>query len=94
MNEVYNVACGDQIDLNEMTSYLQEISGKDIQPGHGPTRPGDVPHSKADISKIEKKLGYAPKVYFKEGLENAYRWYKEKLGKKWNLEHKTLKTKI
>lgn len=79
LNQIYNVACGDQMSLNDMISILQDISGKNIQPKYGPERPGDVKHSKADISKIETLMGYSPKVRFKEGLKKVYEWY-EKMG--------------
>ena len=62
-----------------MVSYLQKISGKNIQPIHGPVRPGDVPHSMADISKIQEKLGYQPKVRFYKGLEEVYQWYQSEM---------------
>lgn len=75
LNQIYNVAVGDQISLNEMIEDLQEISGKDIKPIYGPERPGDVKHSKADISKITNLLGYTPQVRFKEGLKAVYNWY-------------------
>lgn len=77
LNQVYNVACGEQTSLNEMISALQQISGKDIKAIHGPERPGDVKHSKADISKISTLLGYKPSVNFKDGLSKIYPWYKE-----------------
>ncbi len=77
LNQVYNVACGDQVSLNEMIEMLNTISGKSLAATYGPERPGDVKHSKADISKIENLLGYQPKVRFKEGLEKAYTWYKD-----------------
>lgn len=78
LNEIYNVACNDRISLNEMIVALQEVSGKNIQPIYGPERPGDVKHSEADISKIEKKLGYEPKVFFKKGLQKVYNWYEQR----------------
>lgn len=77
MNQVYNVACGDQVSLNELMEMLQRISGKEIQPNYGKERPGDVKHSRADISKISRLLGYKPKVRFEEGLERVYEWYKQ-----------------
>lgn len=77
LNQVYNMACGEQTTLNEMISILQEVSGKNIEPVYGPERPGDVKHSRADISKIKSKLGYAPEVYFRDGLEKIYHWYSE-----------------
>jgi UDP-N-acetylglucosamine 4-epimerase len=79
LNEVYNVACGDQISLNRMVEHLQKISGKSIQPKYGPERPGDVPHSFADITKIRQKLGYEPKVNFYDGLEEVYHWYEQQI---------------
>ena len=77
LNEVYNVACGDQISLNEMVAYLKEITGKDIDAVYKSERPGDVKHSKADISKISQKLGYRPQITFREGLKNVFEWYEQ-----------------
>ncbi|MFI5451841.1 SDR family oxidoreductase [Pedobacter sp. UC225_61] len=74
-HEVFNMACGDQISLNEMVNLLKEISGKDIQANYGPERKGDVKHSKASIDKITKTLDYSPKVKFKEGLDLVYAYY-------------------
>ncbi len=78
LNEIYNVACNDRVSLNEMIVTLQKISGKDIQPIYGPERAGDVKHSEADISKIENRLDYKPSVFFKEGFNKVYNWYKQK----------------
>lgn len=75
LNQIYNVACGEQTSLNELVEMLRAVSGKSIQAVHGPPRAGDVRHSKADISKIKSLLGYEPEVYFQEGLERIYRWY-------------------
>ena len=75
INQVYNVACGDQVTLNDMVDLLKRFTGKNIDPLYGPERPGDVRHSLADISKIKKLLGYEPKVLFEEGLEEVYKWY-------------------
>ena len=41
----------------------------DIEPDFGPNRPGDIPHSNADISKARSKLGYEPTVMFEEGMK-------------------------
>jgi UDP-N-acetylglucosamine/UDP-N-acetylgalactosamine 4-epimerase len=76
LNQVYNVACGEQTSLNDLVAMLTTISGKSIRAIYGPARPGDVLHSKADISKISELLGYKPSVYFKEGLAKIYDWYR------------------
>ena len=75
LNQVYNGACGDQISLNEMVGMLEDIARKRIKVTHGPERPGDVKHSKANIEKAKKLLGYEPKVRFKVGLKAVYTWY-------------------
>jgi UDP-N-acetylglucosamine/UDP-N-acetylgalactosamine 4-epimerase len=75
LNQVYNVACGEQTSLNEILDVLRGISGKKLQAVYGPERPGDVKHSKADITKIRTLLGYKPSVLFSEGLRKIYPWY-------------------
>lgn len=75
-HEVFNVACGDQISLNEMVTLLQKISGKYLKCLYGPERVGDVKHSKASISKLKDFCGYNPKIMFEEGLSIVYNYYK------------------
>jgi UDP-N-acetylglucosamine 4-epimerase len=74
-NQVYNVACGDQVTLNEMVESLKKITSKNINAEYREERKGDVKHSKADISKIEKLLGYSKKVSFYDGLLKTFNWY-------------------
>ena len=74
-HEVFNVACGDQITLNDIIKALNEITRLDIQAHYREQRAGDVRHSKASIEKIGKALGYEPKIRFGEGLQLAYDWY-------------------
>ena len=77
LNQVYNGACGDQISLNDMVGMLEIIAGKKVKVTHGLERPGDVRHSKANIGKAEKLLGYKPKVRFEAGLKSVYNWYSQ-----------------
>jgi len=78
LNQIYNGACGDQISLNDMVLILEEIAGKTVKVNHGPERPGDVRHSKANIAKVRKLLGYKPIVNFQDGLQRVYTWYQER----------------
>lgn len=75
-HEVFNMACGDQVTLNEMITMLNQISGQQITPIYGPERKGDVKHSKASIDKISTFLNYSPQFRFQKGLEIVYEWYK------------------
>lgn len=78
-HEVMNMACGDQVTLNEMVDLLKEISGKNISAQYGPERKGDVRHSKASIEKINSKLNYKPEFRFEKGLGIVFDWYKSKV---------------
>lgn len=69
VNQVYNVAFGERISLNELWSDLKEISGIDIEAIYGPDRVGDVRDSLADISKVKSLLGYHPEFNVKQGLK-------------------------
>ena len=76
-HEVMNVACGDQISLNEIVDLLKNITQKTIQTNYAPERKGDVRHSKASIEKIMKLINYVPKIKFREGIEVTIDWYKK-----------------
>ena len=74
--EVINVACGERISIDELVSYINEELEADIEPRYEPSRPGDIPHSCADISKAKNVLGYEPDVGFREGLRRSIEHYK------------------
>jgi nucleoside-diphosphate-sugar epimerase len=57
---------------------IMEILGVTVPITYAPARVGDVKDSLADISKAERLLGYKPAVHFREGLERAITWYKNK----------------
>lgn len=75
-SEVFNVACGDQISLNEMIEMLKVISDKKwIEPVYQSERVGDVKHSKASIRKIKKHLKIEDFIDFESGLKIVYQYY-------------------
>ena len=77
VNQVYNIAKGEQTTLNELFNMLRGISGKDIESTHGPERNGDIKHSLADITKAKQLLGYDPATAPIEGLRKTFDWYKK-----------------
>ena len=77
VNQIYNVACGERTTLNQLWGYIKDISGTPVDAEYRDNRIGDVPHSLADISKIETHLGYSPRYKIDEGLNIAYKWYKD-----------------
>lgn len=76
VNQVYNIAVGEQTTLNQLLETIKEIAGSDLAPLYGPERKGDVRHSLADVSKAKELLSYQPTVSIKEGLRIAFEWYR------------------
>ena len=74
--EVFNVACGDRITVNELVEKLNDIIGTDIEPLYEDPRPGDVKHSHADISKAKSQIGYEPQVTVDQGLTQTIEYLK------------------
>jgi UDP-glucose 4-epimerase len=75
--QVFNIATGRRITLNETFKALRELTSYSGQANYGPERGGDIKHSLASIAKAEAALGYRPKVDFEEGLRRTVAWYRE-----------------
>jgi len=73
-HEVFNVACGAEITLNELLAVLNKISGKNIKPIYENEREGDVKHSKASIDKIKKVINYSTEFTFQNAIKIVYDW--------------------
>ena len=74
--QVFNVATGGRISLNELFRVVQKLAGSDIKPVYAPERVGDVKHSQADISRARAVLHYEPSVGLEEGLARTIAWFK------------------
>lgn len=79
--EVYNIAVGGRISLNDLYASLRDLVAE-RHPGlripapvYEDFRAGDVRHSQADISKAIGAFGYAPTQPLHGGLREALPWY-------------------
>ncbi|MDT8346460.1 MAG: SDR family oxidoreductase [Flavobacteriaceae bacterium] len=77
-NQVYNVACGQRISLNELWHQLQEISEISLPANYGPPRKGDVRDSLAEIAKAKTLMGYDPLFDLKKGLRQTWDFFLHK----------------
>ena len=64
-----NIACHEQITLNELVAELNTILGKNIEPIYQAPRRGDVKHSLAAIELIRMKLGFKVSISVSRGLK-------------------------
>lgn len=76
-SEILNVACGNAYTVLDIVKYVNQILGKNIQPTFTPPRPGDVRHTLADVSLMQKKLGLRAEVDFFEGLKRTVEYFRK-----------------
>ena len=78
VNQIYNIAYGQSTTLLELWQYIQDAVDVKLDAEFGPFRVGDIPHSLADITKAQTRLGYEPNIGVREGLELVDSWFKKK----------------
>ncbi|MBU2488259.1 MAG: SDR family oxidoreductase [Proteobacteria bacterium] len=66
--EVVNVGSGRSISILDLVGALSRAAGRELTPVHGDSRPGDVRHSLADITRARKLLGFQPGYPLTQGL--------------------------
>ena len=85
VNQVYNVALGEQTSLNQLFKSLRDLlKTRDASfdfppPVYRDFRAGDVRFSLADIDKAKANLGFRPTCRVHDGLERALDWYVARL---------------
>ena len=75
INQVFNVAAGEQHTLNELFELLKNNFDEhsynyQLLPSMQDFRVGDVMHSLASVDKAQKLIGYTPKYTLRSGLED------------------------
>lgn len=76
LGQVFNIAVGEAISVNELFQALKKISGSSLDPQYREERKGDVKNSLADITKARTLLGYEPSVKAEEGLRRTVEWFR------------------
>ncbi len=67
--DVFNVAYGNRITINELAQKIIEITHSKSKIIYHPERQGDIKHSQADPTKIIRQLGFKPQYNLLEGLQ-------------------------
>jgi UDP-N-acetylglucosamine 4-epimerase len=82
---IYNVGAGRRTSLNELHTMLAAGLRRlrpqhAIRPAmHDEFREGDIRHSQADVSRIERELGYTPAPDLSAALDRTVDWYLQRL---------------
>jgi nucleoside-diphosphate-sugar epimerase len=76
--QVFNLSSGEVHTVLQLIGIIREVTGKEVPYSHAPFRAGEVRHSKANIDKAKKILGFSPKTDLKTGIRLTW----ESLGEK------------
>lgn len=74
--DVYNIGAGKPVGLRAFVETLAIAMQKKPRIDFVSARPGDVQHTHADTSKLQRDTGVSPATGLKEGLEAFADWYR------------------
>ena len=73
--EPVNLAFGSRRTILEVVDEIEEILGVTLEREHRPPRPGDVRHSQADRTRLERLVPDLEPVAFDRGLRETVAWF-------------------
>jgi nucleoside-diphosphate-sugar epimerase len=73
---IFDCATGNSVSVLELAGALAELTGSSVAPCSEASRVGDIRDSRANISAIERELGYRVLVGWKEGLRRTLDSYR------------------
>jgi UDP-glucuronate 4-epimerase len=75
--KIYNIGNNRPVSLMRFINILEEKIGKKAEKIYMDMQPGDVLRTYADVSDLEKDIGFKPSTSLEQGLAEFVRWYKD-----------------
>jgi UDP-glucuronate 4-epimerase len=75
-HRIYNIGNNRSEELTRMISILEEACGREAKRNLLPMQPGDVRDTYADISAIQRDIGFVPTTPIAVGIPNFVDWYR------------------
>ena len=70
----YNVGGAHEASMNETIALFEQVSGRTLDVSRSAAVPGDQRRTKADTTRIETELGWAPRVSLEDGVRAQWEW--------------------
>jgi UDP-glucose 4-epimerase len=74
----YNVGTAEPTTIAELHDAATRIAGVEAEPSFEDARLGDVRRSVLDASRIERELGWRPRVSLDDGLRRTWAWMQDR----------------
>lgn len=74
-HRVYNIGNSRPVQLLRFIEILESLLGRQAVKRMSPMQPGDVHATFADVSDLERDVGFAPSTSIEEGLARFTRWF-------------------
>jgi len=75
--KIYNIGNSHPEELGYVISLLEKEFGKSAIKEMLPMQPGDVEATYADISDLERDIGFRPSTCIEDGIASFAKWYRE-----------------
>ncbi|SDN58937.1 NAD-dependent epimerase [Bacillus sp. OK048] len=75
--KIYNIGNNNPVKLMEFIQILEKLIGKKAKVELLPMQPGDVKETYADITSLQKDVGFSPAIPLEIGLGKFVDWYKK-----------------
>jgi len=73
---VFNIGNNRPVVLLDCIHLLEDALGQRAEMEMLPMQPGDVTSTMADVSELEKRVGFRPSTSLKDGIEAFVKWYR------------------
>jgi UDP-glucuronate 4-epimerase len=74
---VFNIGNNKPVQLLDCIAALERALGRKATLEMLPMQPGDVPSTMADVSELEKAVGFRPRTSIEEGIARFIEWYRD-----------------
>jgi UDP-glucuronate 4-epimerase len=77
---VYNIGNSSPVSVPDVVRILERELGRKAQIELAPMQPGDVPETCADVSDLERAVGFRPATKIEDGIARFVAWYRRYRG--------------
>ena len=76
-HRIYNIGNNKPEALGRLIEIIEDACGKKAERNYLPMQPGDVPATYADISALQRDVGFSPSTRIEDGVPRFVRWFRD-----------------